>query len=82
MSQKSLLKINRRDKLNKIDSYTKIYDTKILSYINKKYQLSILRIIKKSILGCNFCYSYTKQNLFALAIANFFIINTCFLIFP
>ena len=82
MSQKSLLKINRRDKLNKIDSYTKIYDTKILSYINKKYQLSILRIIKKSILGCNFCYSYTKQNLFASAIANFFIINTCFLIFP
>jgi hypothetical protein len=82
MSQKSAFKLKRRDKLYKINSYINIYDTNELSSINKDYHLNILRIIKKTILGTNFCYSYSKNNIFASAIANFVIINTCFVILP
>ena len=82
MSQKTIIKLKRRDKLAKLNSYLNIFDTNELSSIDKKYHMNILRIIKKAILGSNFCYSYTKNNLFASAIANFIIINTCFVILP
>ena len=82
MSQKSGIKLKRRDKLYKINSYINIYDMNELSSIDKNYHTNILRIIKKAILGTNFCYSYAKNNIFASAIANFVIINTCFLILP
>ena len=82
MSQKTIIKLKRRDKLAKLNSYLNIFDTNELSSIDKKCHMNILRIIKKAILGSNFCYSYTKNNLFASAIANFIIINTCFVILP
>ena len=82
MSEKTILRLPRQDKLNRLNSYVNVYNTKLLSSINKKNNINILRIIKKAILGTNFCYWYTKNNLFASAIANFVIINTCFVLFP
>lgn len=82
MSEKTILKLPRQDKINRLNSYVNVYDTKQLSSIDKKNNINILRIIKKTILGTNFCYWYTKNNLFASAIANFVIINTCFVLFP
>jgi len=82
MSEKIILKLPRQDKINRLNSYVNVYDTKQLSSIDKKNNINILRIIKKAILGTNFCFWYTKNNLFATAIANFVIINTCFVLFP
>lgn len=82
MSDKTILKLSRQDKLNRLSSYIQVYDTKQLSSVNKKNNTNILRVIKKAILGTNFCYWYTKNNIFASAIANFVIINTCFILFP
>ena len=82
MSQPTILKLRRRDKISKVDSYLKIYETHILPYVDNKYHINILRIIKKAILGSNFYYFYSKNNIFASAIANFVIINTFFVIFP
>ena len=82
MSQEAIIKLKRRDKIGKISSYLNIYDVNSISKIDKNNNLNILRIIKKSILGCNFYYSYSKNDIFASAIANFVIINTCFVIFP
>ena len=47
MSQKSGIKLKRRDKLYKINSYINIYDMNELSSIDKNYHTNILRIIKK-----------------------------------
>ena len=82
MSERTILKLPRQDKINRLNSYINVYDTKQLSSIDKKSNMNILRIIKKTILGTNYCYWYTKNNLFASAIANFVIINTCFVLFP
>ena len=82
MSEAKIIKLKRRDNLNTFVSNINIYDTRLLTSLDKQNEINILRIIKKSILGCNFCYSYAKNNIFASAIANFVIINTCFVIFP
>ena len=82
MSQKTLIKLKRRDKLYKLNSYINIFDINELSSIDKQYHMNIFRIMKKAILGSNYCYSYSKNNIFASAIANFIIINTCFVILP
>ena len=82
MSQKTLIKLKRRDKLYKLNSCINIFDINELSSIDKQYHMNILRIMKKAILGSNYCYSYSKNNIFASAIANFIIINTCFVILP
>ena len=74
--------LERKDDLNKLDSYIHIYDTKALYLLKNQYRKNILRIIKKSILGTNFIYWYSKHSEFISAILNFIIINTCFVIFP
>ena len=56
MSEKTILKLPRQDKINRLNSYVNVYDTKQLSSIDKKNNINILRIIKKTILGTNFCY--------------------------
>ena len=82
MSEAKIIKLKRQDNLNTFVSNINVYDTRLLTSLDKQNEINILRIIKKSILGCNFCYSYAKNNIFASAIANFVIINTCFVIFP
>ena len=74
--------LERKDNLNKLDSYIHIYDTKALYLLKNKYRKNILRIVKKSILGTNFSYWYSKHGAFISTILNFIIINTCFVIFP
>ena len=68
--------LHRRDKLNKSNSYLEIYDLKPLSLIENEFKNNILRIIKKSILGTNFCYRHKRHSIFISLIVNFFIINT------
>ena len=78
----SFATLKRRDNSNKIDSYVKVYDTKALYLLKSEYRNNILRIVKKSILGTNFSFWYSKHATFISAILNFIIINTCFVIFP
>ena len=78
----SFATLKRRDNSNKIDSYAKVYDTKALYLLKSEYRNNILRIVKKSILGTNFSFWYSKHATFISAILNFIIINTCFVIFP
>lgn len=78
----SFATLKRRDNSNKLDSYVHVYDTKSLYLLKKEYRNNILRIVKKSILGTNFSFWYSKHAAFISAILNFIIINTCFVIFP
>ena len=55
--------LQRKDTSELSDSYLKVYDIKNLSSIDKEYHQNILRIIKKSILGSNFIYSYIKYDI-------------------
>ena len=74
--------LKRNDHLNPLNTYLYIYDTKPLYLMEDEYRKNILRIVKKSILGTNFTFLYSKHNAFISAIINFIIINTCFVIFP
>ena len=82
MSQKTIIKLIRQDKFNKLNTVSNIYNMRLLSSLEKKNRFNILKVIKKSILGTNYCYWHAKNNLFASAITNFVIINTCFVLFP
>ena len=74
--------LKRNDHLHLSNNYLYIYDTKSLYLMENEYRKNILRIVKKSILGTNFTFWYSKHNAFISAIVNFIIINTCFVIFP
>ena len=78
----SFATLKRRDNSIKLDSYVHVYDTKSLYLLKREYRNNILRIVKKSILGTNFSFWYSKHRTFISAILNFIIINTCFVIFP
>lgn len=78
----SFATLKRRDNSNKLDSYVQVYDTRALYLLKSEYRNNILRIVKKSILGTNFSFWYSKHRTFISAILNFIIINTCFVIFP
>lgn len=74
--------LKRKDNINPLNSYLYAYDTKPLYLMESEYRKSILRIVKKSVLGTNFTFWYSKQSAYISAIINFIIINTCFVIFP
>ena len=78
----SALILKRKDHLNRLNSYVHAYDMKPLYSIDSEYRTNILRIVKKSILGTNFTFWYSKHSAFITAIINFIILNTCFVIFP
>lgn len=74
--------LSRKDHLNPLSSYTSIYDINSLHSIGNEHKKNILRVVKKSILGTNFIFWYSKNTAFIAAVVNFIIINTCFVIFP
>lgn len=74
--------LERNDTFHPSNSYINVYKTNSLYKIETKYREIILRIVKKSILGSNFIYFYSKHGLFISAILNLIIINLNFLIFP
>ena len=78
----SYITLPRTDFINKQKSYLNIYQTKDLYKIHSKFRPNLLRIVKKSILGTNFIYYYSKQFLFISTIFNLIIININFLIVP
>ena len=78
----SLSILQRKDNNNLINTYLYVYDTKPLYSIENEYRKSILRIVKKAILGTNFSFWYSKHSAFISAIVNFVIINTFFVLFP
>lgn len=78
----STIILQRKDTSGLLDSYLKVYDTKSLSSIEKEYQHNILRIIKKSILGSNFIYSYNKYYIFFSAICFISSIKSLFIDTP
>ena len=53
--------LKRKDASGMLKSYKEVYDLSSLSSIEEEYRKIILRIVKKSILGCNYCYSYIKN---------------------
>ena len=53
--------LKRKDASGMLKSYKEVYDLSPLSSIEEEYRKIILRIVKKSILGCNYCYSYIKN---------------------
>ena len=52
--------LKRKDASGMLKSYKEVYDLSPLSSIEEEYQGIILRIVKKSILGCNYCNSYIR----------------------
>ena len=78
----SYIILQRTDNLNKQNSYLNIYQTKDLYRIHPKFRPTLLRIVKKSILGTNFIYYYSKHSLFISTIFNLIVINLNFLIAP
>ena len=74
--------LERKDNLHLLNSYVRAYKTNKLYKMKIYYRKMILRIVKKSILGTNFIYFYSKHGLFITAIFNMIIINLNFLLFP
>jgi hypothetical protein len=74
--------LERKDNNYLLNTYLYVYNTRPLYSIESEYRNTILRIVKKSILGTNFSFWYSKHSAFISAIVNFIIINTCFVIFP
>ena len=74
--------LERSDSLRPLNSYTKVYKTNSLYKMNFFYRKNILRIVKKSILGSNFIYFYSKHGLFISTLFNILIININLLLFP
>ena len=74
--------LERSDSLRPLNSYTKVYKTNSLYKMNFFYRKNILRIVKKSILGSNFIYFYSKHGLFISILFNILIININLLLFP
>ena len=72
----------RKDRYFPNKSFIKIYDTHSLYKMKDKYRISILRIVKKTLLGTNFCFWYSKHDAIISAALNFIIINICFILFP
>ena len=78
----STIKLERTDNLHLLKSYIRVYKTNTLYKMKTSIRKTILRIVKKSILGTNFIYFYSKHGLFVSAIFNIVIINLNFLLFP
>ena len=78
----STIILERNDNYNLSKSYIRVYKTNTLYKMKTHYRKIILRIVKKSILGTNFIYFYSKHGLFISAIFNIVIINLNFLLFP
>lgn len=74
--------LERNDFLHPINSYTKVYKTNDLYKMNLFYRKNILRIVKKSLLGSNFIYFYSKHGLFISILFNVLLININLLLFP
>jgi len=74
--------LERRDNSKLLNSYLYVYNTSSLYSIENDYRNNILRIVKKSILGTNFSYGYSKQYVFVTPVVYFVIINTFFVIIP
>ena len=74
--------LKRNDSKHLLNSYVRVYKTFKLYKMKTDYRKTILRIVKKSILGTNFIYYYSKQNFFISSIFNIVIINLNFLLFP
>ena len=72
----------RKDRYLPNKSFVKIYDTRSLYKMKDKYRISILRIVKKTLLGTNFCFWYSKHDAIISAALNFVVINICFILFP
>lgn len=78
----SLTVIQRKDRFFPSQSFSDIYNLKIINYVKPEYKNSLLRIIKKTLLGTNNSFWYSKQGAFISAFFNFLIVNMCFVIFP
>ena len=78
----STIILERSDNYNLSKSYIRVYKTNTLYKMKNHYRKTILRIVKKSILGTNFIYFYSKHGLFISAIFNIVIVNLNFLLFP
>lgn len=74
--------LERNDAFGPSNSYTKVYKTKSLYKMQFFYRKNILRIVKKSILGSNFIFFYSKHGLFISTLFNILIININLLLFP
>ena len=80
MSEETKVKLIRQDKFNKLDSHTNIYNVALLSSFNEEEKSTILKIIKKVILGSNFTYFYSIIYLVWQAISDILIIYS-FIVF-
>ena len=80
MSEETKVKLIRQDIFNKLDSHTNIYNVALLSSFNEEEKSTILKIIKKVILGSNFTYFYSIIYLVWQAISDILIIYS-FIVF-
>ena len=78
----SVAVLERKDNLHLLKSYIRVYETNKLYKMKIYYRKIILRIVKKSILGTNFIYFYSKQGVFRTALFNMIIINLNLILFP
>jgi hypothetical protein len=78
----SLTILERNDNNHLLKSYLQVYKINKLYKIKTDFRKIILRVVKKSILGTNFIYFYSKHGLFISAIINLIIINLNFILFP
>ena len=76
MSEETKIKLIRQDKEKNLDSYNNIYDIEPLSSLSENEKSNILKIIKKTILGCNFTYFDLLNNLFYEYLSSFLIITS------
>ena len=74
--------LERNDNYHLLNSYVRAYKTNKLYKMKINYRKNILRIVKKSLLGTNFIYYYSKHGFFVSAILNIIIINLNFILFP
>ena len=80
MSEETKVKLIRQDIFNELDSHTNIYNVALLSSFNEEEKSTILKIIKKVILGSNFTYFYSINYLVWQAISDILIIYS-FIVF-
>ena len=78
----SVVILKRNDNYHLLNSYVRAYKTSKLYKMKINYRTNILRIVKKSLLGTNFIYYYSKHGFFVSAIFNIIIINLNFILFP
>ena len=74
--------LERNDNYHLLNSYTRAYKTSKLYKMKLNYRKNILRIVKKTLLGTNFIFHYSKHGFFVSAIFNIIIINLNFILFP